>query len=97
MNYSGNVPIVARPWRKDGVLSQRVGDSLVLLDPAGGEYYSLEGVGVRVWELCDGTRLTDEVVAAIQQEYDAPLATVQADVVALLTELANEKLVVEGR
>ena len=69
--------------------------SRVLLDPASGLYYSLDDVGGRIWELCDGSRLTSEVVAAIQEEYNAPPETIEADVLALLGELVDEKLVAE--
>jgi hypothetical protein len=73
-----------------------VGGSCVLLDPASGLYYSLDEVGSQIWELCDGSRLTSEVVAAIQQEYDAAAETIEADVLALLAELADERLVAES-
>ncbi len=85
-----------RPCRRIGVLEQSVNGSRVLLDPASGLYYSLNDVGGRIWELCDGSRLISEVVAAIQEEYDAPRETVEADVLALLAELVDEKLVAEG-
>lgn len=85
-----------RPRRRDGVLEQTVGASHVLLEPTSGLYYSLDEVGGRIWELCDGIRLTSDVVAVIQQEYDAAPETIEADVLALLAELADEKLVAEG-
>jgi hypothetical protein len=81
------------PRRSGRVLSQHVGDTSVLLDPDSGEYFSLDEVGARIWELCDGIRSANAIAAAICEEYDAELTVVQADVIRLLTELQNAKLI----
>lgn len=78
------------------VLSQRGADAIVLLSLAHGRYYTLEGVGARAWELCDGTRSRRQVAAAISQEYDVPLERVDADVAELIDELVSEELLAAG-
>jgi hypothetical protein len=87
----------SRPIRSEQVLAQTSGDTVVLLHPDSGEYYTLDEVGARVWELCDGTRSTAELVEVLCREYDAPAETIRADVLELLAELVDEKLVVAGR
>jgi len=82
------------PRRSEGILAKEVSDSWVLLNLESGEYYALNEVGGRVWDLCDGTRSVAEVVAIISQEYDAPGEVIETDVLELLQELAHEKLVV---
>jgi len=42
------------------MMQQVEGDS-VLLDIDSGEYFSLNEVGGRVWELCDGPRSIDSI------------------------------------
>jgi Coenzyme PQQ synthesis protein D (PqqD) len=79
---------------RDRVLAQRAAEAVVLLDLDAGTYFSLDEVGARVWELCDGTRRAADVVALIQEEYDAPPEVVAADVLALLGELTGERLLV---
>jgi coenzyme PQQ biosynthesis protein PqqD len=79
----------------DRTLTQQVSGTVVLLSPDNGEYYALNEVGSRVWELCDGTRNVSDVVTTICQEYDAPAETVEADVLELIEDLIREKLVVE--
>jgi hypothetical protein len=83
-----------RPRQREPVLARRVADTLILLDPHGGEYFSLDEVGTRVWELCDGAHSVREMVAVLAEEFDAPAATIEADVVELLGELAGERLLV---
>lgn len=87
----------SRPLRRDRVLTQTAAGTLVLLDLDGGEYYSLDEVSARVWELCDGRNAVGGIVEAISAEYEAPVETIYEDVLAFLEEMLDEKLlVVEG-
>lgn len=86
----------ARPKPRERVITQRAADTMVVLAPDSGEYYALSEVGARVWGLCDGTRTVAEVVALLGQEYDAPAAEIEADVLELLTDLAHERLVCDA-
>jgi pyrroloquinoline quinone biosynthesis protein D len=81
------------PRRTDRVLAQRTAETIVLLDLDGGEYFTLNDVGGRVWELCDGSHTVSEIVEILAAEYEAPPHEIQGDVEELLTELADEKLV----
>jgi coenzyme PQQ biosynthesis protein PqqD len=87
------IALESRPRQRAQIIAQRASGALILLSLADGNYYRLNEVGDRVWELCDGTRSVAEVVAIIGQEYEAPAEAVEADVLALLEELAHEKLV----
>ena len=79
--------------QSEHALAQKVGETLVLLNPETGQYYTLNEVGSRIWELLDGTRTRDGIVAAICAEYDAGEAEIAADVDALLGDLEAEKLI----
>jgi hypothetical protein len=82
------------PRQRDRVLAQHADDSVVLLDLDGGEYFTLNEVGSRVWELCDGSHSILQMIAILAEEYDAPEHEIERDVERLLAELADEKLVV---
>src|SRR5687767_13739097 len=83
--------------RRPGVLAQQVkptDPTLVLLDPQSGEYYTLQAVGTRVWQLCDGARTLGEVAAVIAGEYDQSPQVIERDVLELAQDLIDERLVV---
>jgi coenzyme PQQ biosynthesis protein PqqD len=80
--------------QKEGLLSQRAADTRVLLDPSDGNYFALDDVSGRIWDLCDGKRTVAEIVAALCAEYDAPQETVEADVMEFLGELLTDGLVI---
>jgi len=78
--------------KAERVLVQDSSDALLLLALDGGMYFSLDGVGRRVWDLCDGTRSVEQLVDAIFAEYDAPREVIDADVRELVGQLAEERL-----
>ena len=82
------------PKQRERVLTQRMEEAVVLLDADSGKYYSLDEVGGRTWDLCDGTRTLRQLVAVISEEYEASANVVEADITELLTELTGENLVV---
>jgi len=82
----------ARPRRREGVVAQKAGDSLVLLDVDSGLYFSLDGIGDRIWSLSDG-RSAAAIVDEICAEYEADRTTVETDVLELLQELESEGLI----
>jgi hypothetical protein len=79
----------------EGVLRQEVSGTVVLFNMESGRYYSLNDVGARAWELCDGTRSISDITGILAEEYDAPEATIQEDVANLLSELCDERLLLE--
>ena len=87
----------SHPERAARILAHRGDEELVLLDPENGQYFTLDEVGARIWELCDGKRSVSEIAAALDEEFDAPLETIRADLLELLEELSSGGLVLEAR
>ena len=83
------------PKRREGVASQVTDGEAVLLNIESGEYFVLNSVGSRIWELCDGTRSTAEIVSVICEEFDIAEDLAGADASDVLDELEKEKLIVE--
>jgi hypothetical protein len=81
------------PKRNEQVLTQRAADgAFFLFDLNRGEFYALNDVGERVWELSDGSRSVYDLIRVICKEFEAPADVVEADVVELLASLADEGL-----
>lgn len=85
--------ISGAPRQGERIIARRGGDEVILLDPDSGNYYTLDDIGGRVWELCDGSRSPDEIAQVLAVEYDAPVEQIRADVVELLGELRESRLV----
>jgi hypothetical protein len=72
-------------------VSRNIGDEAVIL--GGATYYGLNAVGARVWSLIQEPRTVGDVCAAITAEYDVEPARCRREVIALLVELADERLI----
>jgi len=75
------------------VRAQQLEDQMVILDLRSGIYFGLNLVGSRIWELIKQGRTSDEIAAVVVEEFDAPAGEIQADVAALIGELASRKLI----
>lgn len=82
-----------RPQRGADIVWRRADAGVVVLKPSDGQYFSLDDVGGRIWELCEGERTVTEIADALAQEYEAPAAVIERDALELLDELESEGLV----
>jgi coenzyme PQQ biosynthesis protein PqqD len=78
------------------ILVQRAEEATVLLSLDEGTYFSLNEVGGMIWDLCDGIRTVAQMIDTVAAEFDAPHERVAADVIALVDELASERLLVDA-
>jgi len=83
--------------RNEQVIKQEAGGTTVLLSLAGGQYYSLDGVGGRAWELSDGSRTVSEIALLLESEFDAAAGVIERDLLELFSSLADEKLVTQAQ
>jgi hypothetical protein len=82
--------------RKEQVIAQENAGALVLFNMDDGQYYSLNEIGTRIWELSDGSRSVGQVVSILCEEYDSPAEIVKSDALELLEELVFADLLMEG-
>ena len=82
-----------KPRRREGAISRSAADSTIVLDTRRGTYFTLDEVGTVVWDLCDGTRTLDEIVATVIDAYEVAPDQAETDIRQLLDELAAEELV----
>ena len=88
---------VFRP--SDDVVAREIEGELILVPLAAGigdaedELYSLNEAGRAVWVALDGRRSLGEVAAALSDEFAASAGEIERDVLGLVDELADRKLV----
>lgn len=76
------------------VLFQELEGELVLLNLANEQYFGLDNIGGRIWNLLEQDQSVDKVIESICSEYDVDLARATQDINALLEALAEANLVV---
>ena len=75
------------------LLSSELAGELVVLDLSSGEYYSLDEVGIRVWQLLQEPATVSAIRDAVVSEYDVDPVRCEHDIRALLGEMAARGLV----
>jgi hypothetical protein len=84
----------ARKWRYGKhVAWRKVAGEAVILNVDTAVYYSLDSVGLRMWELLGGGKTSEEIGRVMAEEYDAPPEQIQRDIEALSRLLIREKLI----
>jgi coenzyme PQQ synthesis protein D (PqqD) len=76
----------------DDVVWRDLGEEVVMLNLATGIYFSLDGVGHRIWKLIAQQTAADEVVRSLVEEFDADAARIREDLDSLVYELEAEGL-----
>lgn len=81
--------------RSPSATHQTVAGEAIVIDLDTGSYYSLNETGTWLWENLDGRRNVEQLAQELAAVCDIPdqAATVQTDLVELLGNLLQEKLV----
>lgn len=78
------------------VLTQAVGDDLVLLDMKSSNYYYLNPVGVEIWSLLKEGRTADQIAGTLLPRFEVTEAALRADVDAVIRDLLSAGLIAEA-
>jgi hypothetical protein len=78
----------------DDVVAREVGGETVLLDLSSGQYFGLDTIGGRIWELLsERPHHLSELCDQIETEFDAPRERIEADLMALAKQLQDQELI----
>lgn len=69
------------------VMARQVGDETVILHLGSGNYYGLDPVGARIWQLLTEGRTTAAIREQLLAEYEVAPAQLDADLQRLLGDL----------
>jgi hypothetical protein len=78
------------------VLARKTGEEMVLLNLDNEQYYGLDEVGTRLWELLDGGSTFGDLVDTMLAEFEVDRPTLVADLSSILGDLEENGLVSRG-
>jgi len=70
-----------------------VDEEIVLMRISDGDFFSLEGTALAIWQAIDGARDRAQIVGHLAAEFEAPAQAIEADTNAFLDELVAAGLV----
>ena len=81
----------------DDIVARDIDDEKVMMSVAKGEYFSLDPVGSRVWELIEKPVKVSDLIDVLLVRYEADRETCERDVLTFLEELRDDGILwVEG-
>lgn len=78
--------------RSSEVMASPVDHELVMMDIDAGAYYSLNRVGADIWNRLAEPLAVADLCTQLMQQYDVDQTTCEADVLALLNDMAENGL-----
>ncbi len=78
--------------RSTDISARSIGDETIVLNLPSSRYFTITGVGTRLFELLAEDTSLDELVATIVDEYDVDSATARRDIEAFLDRLRDARL-----
>jgi hypothetical protein len=79
-----------------GVRQTASEDGAVLLDTEQGICFSLNPIGLMIWDLMKRHPSVELVVDALEQQFQVPRAQLEADVLEFVAELESKRLIFRG-
>jgi hypothetical protein len=76
------------------VIHETIEGETIIIDLESGTYFSLQGAAPAIWSGLSEGKADEQIVAGLQELYDADAAELTAAVDAFLQELVNDKLIV---
>lgn len=80
------------PTHQPDIAWRAIADEGLLVDPRTGKIYPLDPVGLRLWQMCDGTWKVSEIVQKLLQEFDVTEEVLTQDVVNYVESLQAQDL-----
>ena len=79
--------------RKTDAISGQLHDQLVMIDIDKGQYFALNTIGTRIWELIEDARTIEEICALLLEEFDVDPNQCKTDVEEYLEEMKSLDLI----
>ena len=77
----------------DNVVWRDLDGEIVILNLTSGVYFSVDGVGTRIWTLISEQVATEEIIGKLISEFDVEETRLRNDMEALFQELASQGLI----
>lgn len=82
----------SHPHRSDQIRWQTVDEEGILVNLDSGYYFSLNAVGLFIWNLCDGDHSAGTILEGIKESFDVDDTTASQDLQSFMNQLEAEGL-----
>lgn len=80
--------------RKPGLLFNEIDGEVVMLSIENSEYYGMDKVGSRIWQLLENPMLFKELVKLLKDEFEVTEEQCQQDTMGFVRKMTDKKLLI---
>ena len=81
--------------RNEELISSDIDDETVMMSLEQGQYYGLDAIGSRIWELYATPQTLNKVIETLLVEFDVDEETCKADVINFVQQLLDNNLLMK--
>lgn len=75
------------------LITSEVDGERVMMDMKTGEYFGLDSIGTRIWDLIESPAKISEIIEILINEFDVSKEQCENDTIEFISELVDKKLV----
>lgn len=94
MSTSASITLDSRIQRAPNQTSGEIDGKVVLFSVTNGNYFHINEVGSRIWELIETPIAVREIVTRLRSEFDVTIQQCEDEVIRFIAQLEHEQLVV---
>ena len=85
----------------DNVVAREIEEELIIVPLVSGigdlddEIFTMNATGKAIWNLLDGKNSIQNIIEILKNDYDSPQGEIEEDVMGLVEELVNQRMLVE--
>lgn len=80
--------------RNPEMISSNMDGETVMMSIENGEYYGLNNIGTRIWELLEKKISLSDLIAQLTREFDVKTNECEKDTTTFLNQLIDKKLII---
>lgn len=80
--------------RSPNQISCDLDGEIVIMDSKSGDYYKMNSIGTRIWELITNPLPIEEIVLQLQREYEIDNQSCRQEVANFIENLSEKKLII---
>ena len=79
--------------RSPDLIASSIGEDTVLLSLQQNDYFGMNAVGSRIWEMLESPKPVTEICRVLQEEFSVSREECESDVLAFLNQMATDGLI----
>ncbi len=80
--------------RNENIVDAVIDGETVMMSIENGQYYGLDNIASRIWQLAEKPIRIDDICQALQKEYSVNKAQCESDVITFMNDLSKSDVVV---